>query len=145
MPRLGDAVQRWLRHPEPFSSSLKSAINAKIFTILYGGSKPPPYSRTQVPSAAKRKNQMIYSVSVHIRFTPAHLFLAGVQTMRARICSASSCAMFARVVWMKLWGVAKLPIFTLSFASHTRHAWLARLTRARRTEVRKEDGASPPC
>ena len=25
-------------------------------------------------------------------------FIAGVQTMRARICSASSCAMFARVV-----------------------------------------------
>ena len=53
--------------------------------------------------------------------------------MRARICSAISCDMFARVVWMKLWGVAKLPIFTLSFAARTRHARLARLTRARRT------------
>ena len=34
---------------------------------------------------------------------------------------------------MRLRGEAKLPIFTLSFAAHTRHAWLARLARARRT------------
>ena len=37
-------------------------------------------------------------VSVGIRPTPATHYPAGVQTMRARICSASSCAMFARVV-----------------------------------------------
>ena len=28
---------------------------------------------------------------------------AGVHTMRARICSAISCDMFARVVWLKPW------------------------------------------
>ena len=56
---------------------------------------------------------------------------AGVHTMRARICSAISCDMFARVVWLKPWGAAKPPIFALSFAARTRHAWLARLTRAR--------------
>ena len=56
---------------------------------------------------------------------------AGVQTMRARICSAFSCAMFARVVWLKPRRAAKLPTFALSFAARTRHAWLARLTRAR--------------
>ena len=28
---------------------------------------------------------------------------AGVQTTRARICSAISCDMFARVVWLKPW------------------------------------------
>ena len=33
---------------------------------------------------------------------------AGVQTMRARICSAFSCDMFARVVWLKSWEMAKL-------------------------------------
>ena len=33
-----------------------------------------------------------------------HSFSAGVQTMRARICSASSCDMFARVVWVRLRG-----------------------------------------
>ena len=30
MPRLGDAVQRWLRHPEPSSWSLKSTIKEKL-------------------------------------------------------------------------------------------------------------------
>ena len=39
--------------------------------------------------------------------------------------------MFARVVWLKLWGAAKPPTFDLSLAAHTCHAWLARLTRAR--------------
>ena len=47
--------------------------------------------------------------------TPAPLFSAGVQAMRARICSAFSCAMFARVVWQKLWRAAKPPTFTLLF------------------------------
>ena len=61
--------------------------------------------------------------------------------MRARICSASSCAMFARVAWMKLWGVAKLPIFTLSFAARTCHARLARLTRARGVSSQREGNA----
>ena len=44
---------------------------------------------------------------------------AGVHTMRARICSAISCDMFARVVWLKPWGAAKPPIFALSFAART--------------------------
>ena len=63
--------------------------------------------------------------------TPATHFSAGVQTMRARICSALSCDMFARVVWLKSWGAAKPPTFDLSLAACTRHAWLVRLTRAR--------------
>ena len=37
-------------------------------------------------------------VSAHIKPTPATHLYAGVQTMRARICSALSCDMFARVV-----------------------------------------------
>ena len=51
--------------------------------------------------------------------------------MRARICSAFSCDMFARVVWLKSWGAAKPPAFAPPFAARTRHAWLARITRAR--------------
>ena len=51
--------------------------------------------------------------------------------MRARICSAFSCAMFARVVWLKPQRAAKPPILALLCAARTRHAWLARLTRAR--------------
>ncbi len=33
MPRLGDAVQRWLRHPEPSSSSQKSTIKEKYLYV----------------------------------------------------------------------------------------------------------------
>ena len=39
MPRLGDAVQRWLRHPEPSSWSHKSTIKEKISFILFGKAK----------------------------------------------------------------------------------------------------------
>ena len=65
--------------------------------------------------------------------------------MRARICSAFSCDMFARVV---VWdfGERKTTDFCFATVPHAlaTHYFL-RLTRARRTEVRKEDGASPPC
>ena len=68
---------------------------------------------------------------LRICVNPRHTYYAGVQTMRARICSAFSCDMFARVVWLKAWGAAKPPTFTLLFAAQTCHAWLTRLTRAR--------------
>ena len=55
----------------------------------------PPLSRS--PFSHWRR-LIVTSVSAGIRPTPAPLFSAGVQTMRARICSASSCDMFARVV-----------------------------------------------
>ena len=61
--------------------------------------------------------------------------------MRARICSAFSCDMFARVVWLKSWGAVKLPIFALFFAARTCHAWLARLTRARGKSSQREGNA----
>ena len=83
------------------------------------------------PQYSQNKKCAFHSVSVGIRPTPATHLYAGVQTMRARICSASSCDMFARVVWLKSWGAAKLPTFDLSFAARTRHARLVRLTRAR--------------
>ena len=56
------------------------------------------------PKYSQQKKQKICTLSrphtnsIHAR--PA--FIAGVQTMRARICSAISCAVFARVVWLKL-------------------------------------------
>ena len=61
--------------------------------------------------------------------------------MRARICSAISCDMFARVVWLKPWGAAKSPAFALPFAARTCHAWLARLTRARGKRYIREGNA----
>ena len=62
----------------------------------------PPYA--QSPSTTNRQNKRyaFHPVSALAKATPAHLFLAGVRTMRARICSAFSCDMFARVVWLRL-------------------------------------------
>ena len=87
--------------------------------FLYGGSKPPPYA--QNPNIANKQNKNYTSVfRQRTDFTHARpAFIAGVQTMRARICSAISCDMFARVVWLKPWGAAKPPIFALSFAART--------------------------
>ena len=45
--RLGDAVQRWLRHPEPSSSSLKSTRKEKVSLCLIAGEQcSPPVSAT---------------------------------------------------------------------------------------------------
>ena len=35
--RLGDAVQRWLRHPEPSSWSYKSTIKEKVSLCNFAG------------------------------------------------------------------------------------------------------------
>ena len=82
--------------------SYKSTINEKVSLCLYGGSKPPPYS--QNPNIANKQNKNYTSVfRQRTDFTHARpAFIAGVQTMRARICSAFSCDMFARVVWLRL-------------------------------------------
>ena len=69
---------------------------------------------------------------LRICVNPRLALSAGVQIMRARICSAISCAVFARVVWLRLRRAAKPLTFALPFVARTRHAWLARLTRARR-------------
>ena len=54
--------------------------------------------RTGFPIIAPKIKNILYPVSAGTKSTPAAPLYAGVQTMRARICSASSCAMFARVV-----------------------------------------------
>ena len=81
---------------------------------------------------SQNKKCAFHSVSALAKPTPATHLYAGVQTMRARICSAFSCAMFARVVWLRFRRAAKPPTFALFYAALTCHAWLARLTRARR-------------
>ena len=40
--RLGDAVQRWLRHPEPSSWSCKSAIKEKVTLCFFAGEQYSP-------------------------------------------------------------------------------------------------------
>ena len=91
---------------------------------------PSRFARHLLPQEKAGKNSCFRQRRYQ---THARLALsAGVQTMRARICSAFSCDMFARVVWLKPRRAAKLPTFSLSRTARTRHAWLVRLTRARR-------------
>ena len=129
--RLGDAVQRWLRHPEPSSWSYKSTIKEKFLYDSCGSSRElsnaerclasprqgnaDPYEIK--PEYSQQTKEKIYSLSrqrrhwIHarlpclgdadrVRFANRSIpaLLAGVQSMRARICSAFSCDMFARVV-----------------------------------------------
>ena len=67
----------------------------------------------------------LFIPSAHLPYPrPRHPYPAGVQTMRARICSAISCDMFARVVWLKSCEVVKLPTFAPPFTARTCHALL---------------------
>ena len=78
--------------------SEKREKKKSYFMFLYGGSKPPPYDIN--PKYSQQTKQKIYTSFrppahlIHAR----HPYYAGVQAMRARICSAFSCDMFARVV-----------------------------------------------
>ena len=82
-----------------YFSSQKSTIKKSCFMILHGSSRRRPL-QDKTQSIANRKKQKICTLSrqcthlIHAR----HALSAGVQTMRARICSAFSCDMFARVV-----------------------------------------------
>ena len=77
-------------------------------------------------------------VSVGTGFTPANALSAGVQKMRARICSAFSCAMFARVVWMKLWGAKTTDLHHYSVPHELATHYFLRLTRARGERFQRE-------
>ena len=59
-----------------------------------------------VPSAHRLYSRCPVSATpthmLRICVNPRRALSAGVQTMRARICSALSCDMFARVVWLRL-------------------------------------------
>ncbi len=74
----------------------------KVTLCLYGGSKPPPYAQSPSIANIQSEKYILHSVGARAKFTPAAPLYAGVQTMRARICSAFSCDMFARVVWLRL-------------------------------------------
>ena len=61
------------------------------------GNADPYKTKPQYTPVAKIKNILFTRQRMH-RIHARPLLYAGVQTMRARICSAISCAMFARVV-----------------------------------------------
>ena len=91
-----------------------------------------PYKIKPKYTNRQNKKYILRFVRAQTKPTPAPpLFSAGVRTMRARICSAFSCAMFARVVWLKPWGAQNRRLL-LYFVSHAlaTHYFL-RLTRAR--------------
>ena len=64
--------------------------HSKMWGISIIPSTHSPYSRCPVSATPTHM--------LRICVNPRHALSAGVQTMRARICSAFSCAMFARVV-----------------------------------------------
>ena len=94
----------YIRQERPYVTFAALFVSEKrekkksYFMFLYGGSKPPPYAQSPSIANIQSEKYILHSVGALTLFTPAHLFLAGVQTMRARICSTSSCDMFARVV-----------------------------------------------
>ena len=104
------------RGADPYNIKSKYSQNKKCaFHPVRARTKfTPAYPVSATPTAfASRIGQ----------FPPLY---AGVQTMRARICSAISCDIFARVVCLRLRRAAKLPTFT--FISCRTH--LPRMARA---------------
>ena len=64
-----------------------------------------------------------------LRARPPLPLYAGVEPAHTRICSATSCDVFARVVWIKPWGETDLFLFLYLFVVLTCHARFLRLSR----------------
>ena len=90
----------------------------------------------------KNKKDKKRKVLTPVSATPTHMLRicvnsrlalsAGVQTMRARICSALSCDMFARVVWLKPRRAQNYRFLLCSVPYTLATHCFPRLTRARR-------------
>ena len=74
------------------------------------------------------------SVSAQTSCTPATPLYAGVEPAHTRICSTTSCDVFARVVERKPWGETDLTILLCLFTALTCHAILS----ATQSRMRKE-------
>ena len=106
LPRMARATNSCTREELSKRWELTNARSALVNSPLEkAGKMPCPRQRTHL---------------IHAR----QPYYAGVQAMRARICSAFSCAMFARVVRLRLRRIANLLTLPLSFAAHTCHALL---------------------
>ena len=94
----------YIRQERPYVTFAALFVSEKrekkksFFMFIRGRTMFDPTSKS--PKYSQQKKQKIYTPSrQHAYLIHARLALsAGVQTMRARICSAISCAMFARVV-----------------------------------------------
>ena len=78
--------------------SYKSTIKEKLLYASIRRQQATALRTKPKHNQQTKQKCAFHPVSARAKFTPAYLFLAGVQTMRARICSAFSCDMFARVV-----------------------------------------------
>ncbi len=71
---------------------------------------------------------------VHAR----HFFYAGVEPAHTRICSATSCDVFARVVWIKPWGETDLNFLLCPPPALACHARFLRLSRVCGRSLKEE-------
>ena len=82
--------------------------------------------------------QHLGSVSAQTSYTPATPLYAGVEPAHTRICSATSCDVFARVVWIKLWGKTDLTILLCPPPALACHARFLRLSRVCGRSLKEE-------
>ena len=77
-------------------------------------SVPCRYGRGSRPAKARPAPRLCQRTDfVHAR----HFFYAGVEPTHTRICSILSCDVFARVIWIKLWGETDLTFLLYSFTA----------------------------
>ena len=86
-----------------------------------------------VPALPKRARRL-GSVSAQTSYTPATPLYAGVEPTHTRICSATSCDVFARVVSIKPWGETDLTLLLCPPPALTGHA----ICPATQSRMRKE-------
>ena len=135
--RLGDAVQRWLRHPEPSSWSYKSTTKEKFLYDSCGSSRLRPLqAKIQVKPITKIKNTISIPSARVLDSRPPTL-LCG----RANNACTNLLGYFVRYVRTRgmdeIAESVRLSTFTLPFAAHTRHALLLATNSCTREEFAK--------
>ena len=113
--------------------------------FLYGGSKPPPclgnadrvcFANRSIPPVSATPTHML-----RICVNPRHPLFSG----RADNACTNLLGFFVHYVRtrgsMRLQRAEKSPAFALLYHARTRHAWLARLTRARGKSSQREGNA----
>ena len=71
-----------------------------------------------------------------------HTFICGRGFSHTRICSATSCDVFARVVWIKPWGEMDLTFLLYSFVALACHAVLPATQSRMRKELKRGSPSS---
>ena len=139
MPCLGDAVQRWLRHPEPSSWSYKSTIKEKY---LYVSSLSEFFSLVR----KERKGQKEEGIPLLISF--CRLAATGANTLPrpsdysiaaatgSKRSSADSDSLLCHV---RLWRTSRFKFGCVSWCEHSEIGFILIVSSAHRLNPR------PPC